>query len=364
MTIAFLATGDEIIQGDTLNTNSHQLAHTLNSEGLAVGMHLSCSDDEDDIYQCLSFLANKYDVIIMIGGLGPTSDDRTRYALSRYLESPLIEFPDALNHIQTRIHQINLALSEGNRQQAKFPAQATLLPNPNGTALGCYIRNHNKLFIMLPGPPRECLPMFNHDVLPLLQQEQHNNKQLLKWRLFGVAESQIAEAIDNALQGINCRTGYRLDTPYVECKVWAEPELVEIINKILWPIISPHLITKTHKKASEELIELIQKWQKPLVILDEATGGILQSLLQLPQTYPLIKFHEPCHAVVHFHICGLYEYWSNRPKNGETSLAIFYRHNRFEGKETHIIPHRSPLVIHYAAELISFRLLHLINQLH
>ncbi|MGQ3888043.1 competence/damage-inducible protein A [Legionella sp. CNM-1927-20] len=364
MTIAFLATGDEIIQGDTLNTNSPYLAHVLNTEGLAIGIHLSCSDDENDIYQGLSFLTNQHDIIILIGGLGPTSDDRTRYALSRYLASPLIEFPEALAHIQTRIYQSKLAISEGNRQQAKFPAQAILLPNPNGTALGCYIRRDNKLFIMLPGPPRECLPMFNNYVLPLLQQDKRSTKQLLKWRLFGVAESQIAQAIDDALKGINCKTGYRLDTPYVECKVWAEQELVETITKILWPIISPHLITKTEKKASEELVEFIQKWQKPLVILDEATGGLLQSLIQLPETYSLIKFHEPSHAVLHFHICGLYEYWTNRPKNGETSLAIFYRHSRFEGKETHILPHRSPLVVHYAAELISSRLLHLINQLH
>ncbi|WP_419420260.1 competence/damage-inducible protein A [Legionella sp. D16C41] len=364
MAIALLATGDEIIHGDTLNTNSHYLAHALSSEGLAVGIHLSCSDDELEIYQCISFLAHQHDIIIITGGLGPTSDDRTRYALSRYLESSLIEFEEALTHIQNRLYHSKLALSEGNKQQAKFPAKAYLLPNPNGTAMGCYVRHHNKLLIMLPGPPRECLPMFNNYILPILQNTQHTTTKLLKWRLFGVAESQIAQAIDDALQTFNCKTGYRLDTPYVECKVWAKPELVERILKTLQPIISPHLITKTDKKASEELVELIQKWQKPIIILDEVTGGLLQSLIQLPETYPFIKFHEQNHAALHFHICGLYEYWSNRPKNGETSLAIFYSHGRFEGKETHVIPHRSPLVIHYAAELISSRLFHLINQLH
>ncbi|STX28077.1 Competence damage inducible protein CinA [Legionella beliardensis] len=364
MTIAFLATGDEIVQGDTLDTNSHHLAHALNSEGLGVGLHLSCSDDEAEIYQCIEFLAKQHQVIILIGGLGPTSDDRTRYALSRYLKNPLKEFPEALTHIQNRLNQTNLSLNTGNKQQAMFPATAVLLPNPNGTAMGCYVEHDNKLFIMLPGPPRECLPMFNQHVLPILQKTKHHTNQLLKWPLFGVAESEIAEAIDEALQGINCKTGYRLDTPYVECKVWAEPQLVATITEILQPIIKPHLLTNSGKKASEELIELVQQRQKPIVILDEVTGGLLQSLIQRPETYSLIKFHELNRALLHFHVCGLYEYWSKQPNKGQTSLAIFYSHNRFEGKETHVLPHRSPLVVYYAAELISSRLLHLINQLH
>ena len=89
MAIAFLATGDEIIQGDTLDTNSHYLAQILNSEGLVIGLHLSCSDNETELYQCIEFLAKQHEIIITIGGLGPTSDDRTRYALRSLFKKPI-----------------------------------------------------------------------------------------------------------------------------------------------------------------------------------------------------------------------------------------------------------------------------------
>src|SRR6187200_1701219 len=114
MTLGLLATGDEIIQGDTLNTNAHKLAHILNSEGVDVGLHLVCCDDEVAIYQCLSFLVKQHDIIIITGGLGPTSDDKTRYALSHFLNKPLIDFPEALNHVKNRLSNLKLSLNEGN----------------------------------------------------------------------------------------------------------------------------------------------------------------------------------------------------------------------------------------------------------
>lgn len=153
MTVALLATGDEIIHGDTLNTNSHNLASALSSEGLPLGLQLACSDKEKELYDCLSFLALTHDIILVTGGLGPTSDDRTRFALGRFLKTDLVEFPEAIQHIQTRLGLAEKELNPGNRQQALFPANATILPNPHGTALGCYYSQGNKLFILLPGPP-------------------------------------------------------------------------------------------------------------------------------------------------------------------------------------------------------------------
>ncbi|ARG98162.1 competence/damage-inducible protein A [Legionella micdadei] len=364
MTIALLATGDEIIHGDTLNTNSHNLAHALSSEGLPLGLQLACSDKENELYDCLSFLALTHDIIIVTGGLGPTSDDRTRFALGRFLKADLVEFPQAIQHIQTRLGLDEKELNPGNRQQALFPANATILPNPNGTALGCYCNQENKVFILLPGPPRECLPMFDHYVLPLLQQMAHSDKQIVKWRLFGVAESQIAQQIDEALAGIDCKTGYRLETPYVECKVRCKNHLMGTVKQIVESIAAPYLIATPEQKASERLLETIPKLKIPISIVDEATGGILQTLIQQPSTYPWLKFYEDQRTILHFHLRGLKEYWSGEGKKGKTQVSIDYRSAKMNGEETHELPYRSPLVIHYAAEWLSFRLLHLINQLH
>jgi nicotinamide-nucleotide amidase len=364
MTIALLATGDEIILGDTLNTTSQQLAHGLNSEGLVMGFHLSSSDKESDIVDCLTFLTRTHDIVIITGGLGPTSDDRTRFALSQFTQTPLILFPEALQHIETRLRHSKLALTEGNRQQAKFPPGSELLPNPNGTAVGCFYKHNNKLFFLLPGPPRECLPMFNNYVLPRLQKTHRHNTHLLKWRLFGVAESQIAQQLDTALKHLDCETGYRLETPYVECKVRCRPDLLAAVTTIVEPIVSPHIIASTEKKASEMLYEAILRLQTRVTILDDVTGGILQTLLQHPDSYDLISFHDNSSHKLQFHLQGLKEFWSQQPRVGTTTLSIHVKHPQGDITETHELPYRSPLVVHYAAEWLSFRLFHLINQLH
>lgn len=364
MAIGLLATGDEIIQGDTLNTNSNQLAKSLYSEGLVVGLHLACSDNEQEIQDCLKFLAINHDIILITGGLGPTSDDRTRFALARFMGEELVEFPAALAHVQERLLRSNLALTAGNKQQALFPREATLLPNPFGTALGCYCYAKDKLLVLLPGPPRECIPMFEHHIMPLLQKTQHNDKQQLKWRLFGVAEGQIAQQLDDALKCIDCETGYRLETPYVECKVRCNPTLIEQVQAIVEPIIRPHIIATPEKKASDVLREKINQSPFSINIDDEVSGGIVQTLIQCPQNAARLKFNTVKGADFNFQAKGLDEYWSNQQQAGSTTIHISYEFEGNKGEETHTLPYRSAMVVHFAAEWLCFRILHLINQLH
>lgn len=364
MTIAILATGDEIVHGDTLNTNAHTLAHILSSEGLSLGLHMTCSDKESDIIDCLQFLTNKHDIIILIGGLGPTTDDLTRFALSQFTQVPLIQHQEALKHIHNRLHQTTITINAGNLQQCLFPETATLLPNPNGTAMGCSYKWNNTVFILLPGPPRECLPMFNDYVIPLLQETRHSNKHMLKWRIFGQAESEIAQTLEDALTGIDCQTGYRLETPYVEFKVRCKNELIEQIKAIIDPLLAPYIIATTDKKASDKLLELITQINEPITIIDEVTGGLLETLLSKPGTHHLLKFHNIEKNHLYFHLSGLNEFWSQEPAKGTTQLVIQYKSEHQEGGETHHLPYRSPSVVYYAAEWLSFRLFHLINQLH
>lgn len=364
MTIALLATGDEIVHGDTLNTNSHNIAHVLSSEGIPLGLHVACSDKVRDIIDCLRFLTETHDIIIIIGGLGPTTDDLTRFALAQFTQDTLVQHAEALAHIQNRLSKANVVINEGNLQQCLFPEKAILLPNPEGTALGCYYQWNNKIFVLLPGPPRECLPMFNNFALPLLQKTQHSSKQIIKWRIFGVAESEIGQSLETALADLDCQTGYRLDTPYIEFKVRCTSDLLEKAKSIVEPIIAPHVIATIDKKASEKLRELVQSLNEPINIIDEATGGLLEYILTKPGIPPLLNFHSIDKNKLSFHLRGLTEYWSGQPAKGETKLSIHYSNHNQEGGETHLIPYRSASVVPYAAEWLSFRLFHLINQLH
>lgn len=364
MTIAILATGDEIVHGDTLNTNGQQLAHALSSEGLSLGLHAACSDKEGDIIKCLQFLASTHDIVIIIGGLGPTTDDLTRFALAKFTGHDLVQHPEALDHIKERLQHSKVTINEGNLQQCLFPENATLLPNPNGTALGAYYHSQHKLYILLPGPPRECLPMFNNYVLPMLEQTKRSNKHILKWRIFGLAESEIAQILEDSLKDIDCQTGYRLEMPYIEFKVRCTSEMVETVKHIVEPILAPHIIATVNKKASDALRELIVSLNQPITIIDRATGGALESLIVKPDSHHLIDFQNGKNNELRFEINGLDEYWSQIQGMGKANLSIRYNGLKQSGEESHTLPYRSAYVVYHAAEWLSFRLAQLINQLH
>ncbi len=368
MSIALLATGNEIVEGDILNTNCRELARMLHLEGLSPTTHLSTSDNEKDIQKGIEFLSQSHDIIIITGGLGPTSDDRTRFALGHFLNVPLIPFPEATNHIKKILRNSTLATLESNKQQIFFPSDATLLPNAYGTAMGCFCKVKDKLFFMLPGPPKECLPMFKRYVVPILQKSALHANPWIKWRLFGVAESEIGQKLDDALKHIDCETGYRLETPYVEFKVRCDPNSKDVVKRIIDPLVAPHIIASTEKKASDVLYDTIVQGQKTIRIIDEVTGGLLETLILKPEIWPKLNFRvkdertDEKEAEVIFHVTGLKEYWSQQ-EGTSTMLCIDYKNHGIHAHEDHIVPFRSANVVHYATEWICFRLAQIINGL-
>ena len=364
MTIAILATGDEIIHGDTLNTNAHVIAKALSSEGLPLGLHLTCSDKEKELNDSIRFLLEHHTIILSIGGLGPTSDDRTRFAFARTLGLDLVEYPEALEHIQARLNRASLPFDSGNRLQALFPAHSTLLPNSNGTAMGCIFSAQEKLFILLPGPPSECLQMFDNSVLPYLQKMQHSHKQLLSWQLFGVAEGQVAEQLEKALLGIDCSTGYRLDMPYLEFKVRCEALTAEQVKQIVDPLVASYIISPPKRKASQLLREQLVLMNKSVSIIDRATGGVLETLLRRPENAAFLSFYDKKGSDFYCEITGIDAYWESDNSSTRTELVMKYHNQKSSGEERHSIPYRGHShVLGYAAEWLSFRILKIMNSI-
>lgn len=243
--IALLATGNELVEGDILNTNGQTIAQTLFHQGFSLGLHVIAADVEEDIELALEFLLKNHFVVIMTGGLGPTSDDRTRYALSKAIQKPL-QFNEATwkflcERSQQRYgHQPH----DANRQQALFPEGSKILPNPHGSAAGCKLQLQNNLIYMLPGPPHECLTMFEDHVLPdLLKQSIQQQRIKLSWRLHNAREGEMAAQIDEAIKNYPVTTGYRVDMPYLEVKIYTHKhehydEMVAVIEKIIAPYLT------------------------------------------------------------------------------------------------------------------------------
>lgn len=242
--IALLATGNELVEGDILNTNGQAIAQALGQHGFEIGLHVIAADDDADLEAALAFLLPLHIAVIITGGLGPTSDDRTRQALSKVTGAEL-QFDEAVwqyicERSQTRYGR---QPHPANRQQALFPQGATVLPNPEGSAAGCKMPYKNNLIYMLPGPPHECLLMFENFVLPdLITNIPHENRIKMSWQLQGAFEGEIAALIDEALKDYPVITGYRASKPYLEVKIYSYKhdkfdEMIITIKKIIDPYL-------------------------------------------------------------------------------------------------------------------------------
>jgi nicotinamide-nucleotide amidase len=357
--IALLATGDEICHGDIVNSNSQEIALRLAQEGMNVKLHMVAPDNIDAIEQAMRFLLNSHQALIITGGLGPTSDDLTRYALSKVLNRPLVFDQFSWDAICARLQRFGYATPpDSNRQQALFPAGSTIIPNPNGTAAACMATLADQFIFMLPGPPPECLPMVDKTVLPTLTKAGFKHVAYhKKWLLFGVSEGKIAEELDALAKPFNCVTGYRLCYPYLEFKVHSDskndfPILVTRIEKA----IQAHLFGNGQNTASAMLKQVLADTPILLGICDHATGGMLETAIRTPQTNKKLQFAQQVSdfpdTIPHIEIHGLNDYWQENYDVTQTNLGISLTHNKEQRHVRIDIPFRGKHVVQYAVEFI------------
>ena len=240
--VALIATGDELTTGDILNTNGATIAQQLFSNGIIVGEHVIVADNEAAICKAITYQLQNHHTLIITGGLGPTSDDLTRFALAKYLQTRLVFNEEVWNTICQRLQKRNFPIHESNRQQALFPEGATILPNLHGSAAGCIVKPNEQQIFMLPGPPKECLPMFTDYVLPKLTHLFQPHYRI-KWLLTGVLEGEIAAKIEAAIPHLNCHFGYRWNYPDLEFKLSAgDAATLEQAKKEILPVVQDYLV--------------------------------------------------------------------------------------------------------------------------
>lgn len=193
-----LTIGDEILFGQITDTNSQWMSQQLSDIGIKVIRKTSVGDQEEEILNAFAEAEKRADVILITGGLGPTSDDLTKPCLSQYFNSPLVMNEEALQEVTAFFKSRGRELTELNRQQAALPAACEKITNPVGTAPGMWFDRGNKIFMSMPGVPHEMKRMMRDHVLPRL-----NNKFELPVihhqviRTIGQGESFLAEKIAN-----------------------------------------------------------------------------------------------------------------------------------------------------------------------
>lgn len=312
--IGFLVTGSEITSGEIFNTNSAKMAEALQEWGVMLGEHILCDDNPINIEASFRFLLERHDAVITCGGLGPTSDDVTRIAISKVAGQKLIFNEVSWNKIVMRLSKRNLSIPENNRQQAYFPEQAKILPNEQGTADGCMLTIDDKLVFMLPGPPRECMPIFENQIFPFLLKENGFTSplRLFRWRLMGVSESAIAECLEPLAQEFGMSFAYRACYPFIDVKLMLNPHNKNH-SKLLLRIeqrVKPYFATHLNETLTKQLHDVLIDTNHTIHVEDHATCGDFLQKLELPHAL-LSTFKE--NADIAVTLTGLKRFWENDP---------------------------------------------------
>ena len=198
MKAEIVATGTELLLGETLNTSAHYLTGKLSSLGIEVDYHTTVGDNPERLEQVLRQAIGRTDLLVTTGGLGPTADDLTRELVAKVLELEMELDASSLEQLKQFFARRKAPMPMNNEKQVYFPKGSKILPNPIGTAPGAMIEKNGKTIIILPGPPFEMRPMFDTYVWPELQRiiEPHTermNERVLK--VFGMGESAIEEVL-------------------------------------------------------------------------------------------------------------------------------------------------------------------------
>jgi nicotinamide-nucleotide amidase len=287
MTVALLSIGTEITRGEIVNTNASWLAAELIASGFNVAAMVAVPDDLDAVVSTIQKLAAAYRLLIVTGGLGPTTDDITAAAAARAAGVELVRDESALLTIRRRIEAKGKLLTAGLEKQAWIPAGCETLPNANGTAPGFIIELGDTPVVFLPGVPREMKRMFTEQALPRVRPTAPNNTFQLRLRTYGLDES----AIGQALSGIesahaSVTLGYRVHFPEVDVKVHARAATQGLAHEAALRAaedVKVRLGSVVYGSGDESFPEIVGRAVRTrgfrLAVAESCTGGLIMHLL-------------------------------------------------------------------------------------
>ena len=285
MKIALLLTGNELMTGDTVDSNSAMIAQSLAVQGFDVAHKVTVGDDLDLIVAELDKLSALYPAIIINGGLGPTIDDLTAQALSMLTGEPLLENAQALAHVNEWCDRRGVAANAANLKQTMLPTHASVLANPVGSAVGIGLQHRHCLLLCTPGVPSELAAMLDGSVVDALKEGFPNATARLvrRLKLFGMGESALQQIIADQCANWPSEVvvGFRAGMPLLELKLEIEDQahlaLRDQCEQELRQVVGAFIVGENDDSLGAIVIGLLQQQQKQLTLAESCTGGMIAS---------------------------------------------------------------------------------------
>ncbi len=285
MKTEIIAVGTELLTPDFQDTNSLFLTAGLNGVGLDVSFKTVVGDDEKDLVRVVRTAMGRCHLVLIMGGLGPTEDDRTRETVAKVLGRKLIFREDLLARIRERFRTRGIKMPPSNLKQCYVIEGAEALDNPNGTAPGLWLATSRHRIALLPGPPREIRPMFENHVLPRLAALGNGLMVRRVIRLTGLGESSmesLLKPVYAAIPGgvilttlaspgdLSIRLSYR----GAGTREAAETRL-DALEKAIMEALSPWIYSRNGESLEAVVGALLKEQGKTIACAESCTGGLI-----------------------------------------------------------------------------------------
>jgi nicotinamide-nucleotide amidase len=273
-----IGVGDELLYGETVDTNTAEIAVSLQPYSVNVHRTLRVADHLEALAQEVRLAWSKARLVVLSGGLGPTPDDITREAIALALGEELDLDPAVLAWLEKLFEGRGWKMPEANRKQALKIPSATWIANPQGTAPGWWVHQEGRDLVCLPGPPSEWQPMWA-EVLPRLNLPPHPYKQIIL-KTFGLGESRIVEL----LGGLFWRNGKTQVGTYAKADGVAvvlrgEPDQVDWLSQRIRPLLGEALWGQDADTLPLLALNTLEVQRATLATFESVTGGVLAALL-------------------------------------------------------------------------------------
>ena len=236
-TVEILSVGTELLLGNIVNSDAQALSRELSGLGLNVLYHSVVGDNPGRLKAAVELARSRADVIVTTGGLGPTCDDLTKQTLTECFGKQLVYHPECAEGIRCFFHRMGKEMTDNNLQQAYLPEDCQILDNAWGTAPGCAFEADGTCVVMLPGPPRECLPMFRERAVPWLARLSEGVIRSRTLRVFGLGESAVESLLRDRMNELTNPTL----APYakegeVELRITAKADSPQAADALIAPV--------------------------------------------------------------------------------------------------------------------------------
>ncbi len=289
MKAEIITIGDELLIGQTIDTNSAWMGAELSGIGFEVIKITSISDKKDQIISTLREKVGITDVVLITGGLGPTSDDITKQTLCDFFKTRLVFNEGVFHEIEKMLLRRNFPVNENNRRQAEVPESCRVLSNATGTAPGMWFEKDGTIFISMPGVPYEMKHIMTEHVIPELKNRFHSQHIIHRNIMtYGTFEAKLAEILTDFEAGLpeNIKLAYLPSSGVIKLRLTGISSDNSILSKTiedqvrkLYRII-PDLIYAENEESLEMVIGRLLKGKSQSVCTAEScTGGEIAHLI-------------------------------------------------------------------------------------